>query len=200
MELYFSRDTVSFLSFLPVFFGITFPSPHPYTSMADIGPVTALVLFKIIYPGRYKVSTHHRVFEIYDPQPYSSSKLSLLLSSITQRKMIINAGAGIPYLLSSLSPLFQFFHLERLSYLSSLFSHYLSHRNTPLNSKGYLHTVGILGYTPTTVDEYFRGILLGEAKVQKVSGAQLKANEIRKEDMNEGMKQKLDRKSKKAEL
>jgi hypothetical protein len=200
MELYFSKDTVSFLSTLPIFFGISFPSPHPYTSMTDIGPVTALVLYKIIYPGRYKVSTHHRVFEIYDPQPYSSSKLALLLSSITQRKMIINAGAGIPYLLSTLSPVFQFLHLERLTYLSSLFGHYLSHQNTPVNSKGYLHTVGILGYTPTTVDQYFRGILLGEVKVQKISGTQAKANQIRKEDMNEGMKKKLERKSKKGEL
>jgi hypothetical protein len=193
MELYFSKEALSLLSIIPVFFGISFPSPHPYTSMADIGPVTALVLYKIIFPGRYKVSTHHRLFEIYDPQPYSSTKLTLLLSSITQSKTILNAGASIPYLLSNLSPVFQFFHLDRLTYLSSLFGHYLTHQNTPVSSKGYINTVGILGFTPTTVEQYFRGALLGEERIPKISSTQAKANEIRQEDVNEGMKQKLDR-------
>jgi hypothetical protein len=209
MELYWPRETISLLKYLPIFFGLSFPFPHHYTSMRDIGPVTALILFKIIYPGQYQVSTFVREFDLYDPQPYSSTSLThLLSSSITRQSTLFNAGVWIPSLIATLSPVWRFIHHERLTYLSSLFQHYLSPSSstsatgggtTLVSGKGLVNTMSLLGFAPTTVEEYFQGVFSGEekmTKVTKISGAQARANEIRREEMNEGMAVKKRRREK----
>jgi hypothetical protein len=194
MELSWPSETITLLSYLPIFFGLSFPSPHHYTSIRDIGPVTALALYKIVYPGQYKVSTFIREFDLYDPQPYTSSRLSHLLTSvITPGTFLWNIGAWIPSVMAALSPVFQLIHHDRLTHLSSLFEQSLSSsRETETESvtgRGLINTMSLLGFTPTTAEEYLRGVFSGEkgTVASKISGAQARANEIRREQMNEGM-------------
>lgn len=179
MELYFPQDTLALLSTLPVFLGINLPFQHQYSSMRDIGPVTALVLYRVLFRGQYHISTHKREFEIYDSQAYSAEQITHLLSTICQ-KQIYNFGQYFPYIFSTLQPVFKFLKHDRLTYLSELFSHYLSHPYTAVPTHGYYDTITVLGYTPTTVRQYFEHHLLGTKIERKVSKIEKKANEIRK--------------------
>lgn len=179
MELYFPQSTLSLLKSLPIFFGINLPHSHQYSSMKDIGPVTALVLYRVIFPGQYHISTHKREFEIYDSQTYSSLQITQLLSKICQ-KQIFNFGQYFPHLLSNFLPFFQFIKNDRLIYLSELFTHYLTKPYIATPTNGYYDTITVLGYTPTTVRQYFEHHLLGYKIKRTISNIEKKSNEIRR--------------------
>ena len=179
MELFFPIDTLSLLSYLPFFLGTNLPHQHQYSSIRDVGPVTALVLYRVLLTGQYQVSTHKREFEIYDSQSFSSEQITYLLSTICQ-KQIFNIGQYFPYLLSILHPLFKLLKYDRFVYLSELFTHYLSNPYVASPVNGYYDTITILGYTPTTVRQYLEHYILGKKIERKISNVEKKSNEIRK--------------------
>ena len=144
--------SIDMIKNMGIFIGNGIPKPLCYTSQDDIGVVTGRVAAQMLGEGPIP----HHEFDLYDPKMYTGDEILAIASDVADKELW-GISSFLYRFVAALQPVFVWFGNGRGVHLSKLFKHLLKYGYVPDEPSAAANQKAVLdlGFTPTTLREYF---------------------------------------------